>query len=144
MLWTDRPTLCAAWGETLSAITNNGCFEPGSFFNVWVNADAATNAYMAPYAITIDPTAGWCTFTFSGTVDSITTTLTNEDDLPLMPVNMLCVFKPGAYVVNSYQLWASPTCQYNFGEGNDCTIMFNLPSCFTNGTTFNLWVNVRD
>ena len=49
-------------GELLSSITNNGCFEPGAQFNLWVNAydpwvnaDAATKSYMANYAFTIDP-----------------------------------------------------------------------------------------
>lgn len=121
-----------------------GCFDVGDVFNIWVNANAATHAYMAPYAVTIDPSASWCNFNFGGAVDTISTSFSTGAALPVVPVNMLCVFKPGAYVVNSYQLWASPTCQYNFGEGNDCTAMVNLPSCFTNGTPFNLWVNVRD
>jgi hypothetical protein len=65
LFYSIRPTdllalaLCSQGNggeEQLSSITNNGCFEPGAQFNLWVDADAATKSYMANYAFTIDPT----------------------------------------------------------------------------------------
>ncbi len=87
--------------------------------------------------------AGWCTVDVSGTVDDIKASLTDDANLTPVQTNMLCVYKPGVYTVASYQLWASESCQFNFGESNNCNSMISLPACFTQGTTFNLWVNVR-
>jgi hypothetical protein len=103
---------------------------------------ATTNLAYLAYRVFVGQ-AGWCTVDVSGTVDDIKSSLTDDSNLTPMQTNMLCVYKPGVYVVSSYQLWASESCQFNFAESSNCNAMISLPACFTQGTTFNLWVNVR-
>ncbi len=95
-----------------------GCFAPGAVFNIWVNPTLATNAYMAPYAVTIDPTASWCNFDFGGTVDSLSTTFSTGSQLTPVSCSNVDLQTNGAYVVNYYNMWQSPTCQKSNGGGN--------------------------
>ena len=125
-----------------------GCFENGAKFNVWINNAAAVRAYMAPYDITIDPSAGWCNLNIGGTVDDVSFSMTDWSSYPSLDVNRICIEKPGAFIVSSYQFWAAEDCTYNFGSSNlndqnDCVNMNQLPECFQSNTLFNLWVNAE-
>ncbi len=95
-----------------------GCFDVGAVFNIWVNADAAVNAYMAPYAVTIDPSASWCNFNFGGGVDTISTSFSTGSALTPVSCSTIDLQTNGAYVVNYYNVWESPTCQQNNNGGN--------------------------
>ena len=116
---TERFNICAAWGTTLEATFNvAGCFDVGTVFNVWVNADAATSAYMAPFAVTIDPNAGWCNFNFGGAVDTIVTSITSSSSLTPVSCSSIDLQSTGAYVVSSYTLFESPSCEKSNDGGN--------------------------
>lgn len=121
------------------------CFAQGAQFNLWVNAEAAIQAYMAPQTFIVNGDSQWATVTLGGTVDSITYSLVYQDQFPFYYTSGVAVCNQGFFDVSNYMLYYSENCQYDFNSTADDVNLASLSqsstSCFGPGSTFNVWVS---
>ena len=91
----------------LQSITNGNCFQPGSTFQLWVNAEVATCAYsyVVNSIFQFMPNASWVSVTLTGTVDNIQSSITAGADLPTVQVSSITGCNQGGFGVNSFYIW---------------------------------------